>query len=249
MKARVIFVGAATGAADLLTLRAVRCLERADVVLYDDLVASEVLELVGPGAIVRNVGKRCGRAGMSQASVNALMIDYAGQGKSVVRLKSGDPAVFGRLGEEMEALREAGIEFDIVPGVTAGLAAAADAQITLTDRRVASRVVFVAAHLADGRRQNWSEITTANTTMVIYMPGPNLEQLAAELQAAGVAGSLPCAVVSHAGSTDETIVTGTVAGLGGFKDVAAPAVLVLGEVVGASKAVSGAERAEIVDAI
>jgi uroporphyrin-III C-methyltransferase len=246
MKGRVIFVGAATGSADLLTLRAVRFLERADVVLYDDLVASEALEFVAPAAIVRSVGKRCGRRGMSQESVNALMIEYARQGRNVVRLKSGDPAIFGRLGEEIEALREAGVAFDIVPGVTAALAAAAAAQITLTDRRVASRVVFVAAHLAAGKRQDWADIASANTTMVIYMPGPDLAQLGVELQAAGVTASLPCAIVSHAGAADETITTGTVAGLADFKTVAAPAVVIVGEVVAENKTVSDAETTGVV---
>jgi len=248
MKGRVVFVGAATGAADLLTLRAVRCLENADVVLYDDLVASEALEFAAPAAIVRSVGKRCGRRGMSQDAVNALMVDYARQGKRVVRLKSGDPGVFGRLGEEIGALRHAGVAFEIVPGITAALTAAAAARITLTDRRVASRVVFVAAHLAGGKRQDWAEIVNANTTMVIYMPGPNLAQLGAELQAAGVAANFPCAVVSHAGAVEETTATGTVGELARFRVAEAPAVVIVGEVVNAIKAASDEKKPEVVSA-
>lgn len=246
MNGKVFFVGAATGSADLLTLRAVRCLEWADVVLYDDLVASDVLDLAAPTAIVRSVGKRCGRAGISQRALNALLVEHARQGKKVIRLKSGDPGVFGRLGEEIEALQEAGIEFEIVPGVTAALAAAAAAQITLTDRRVASRVVFAAASLADGKRQDWAKIVAPNTTMVIYMPGPDFASLAAELQRAGVAADLPCVVVSNAGAADELTVGGTISTLGTFAPAVAPAVVIVGEVVAPRNIVTKEERTETV---
>jgi uroporphyrin-III C-methyltransferase len=228
MTGKVIFVGAGTGSADLLTLRAVRCLERADVVLHDDLVARDVLEFVSPGAVVRNVGKRCGRAGTSQQDLNGMMVEYASRGRNVVRLKSGDPAIFGRLGEEIEALQEAGIGFEIVPGVTAGLAAAAAAQTTLTDRRSASRVVFAAASLAGGKRQDWAKIVSAETTLVIYMPGRDFAALGRELLAAGVAPNLPCSVISRAGAWDESTAGGTVSELGGFQAVEAPAVVIVG---------------------
>ncbi len=231
MKGKVIFVGAGPGATDLLTLRAVRCLERADVVLHDDLVSREVLEVASPRAIMRSVGKRCGRPGISQAALNALMVEYASQGKNVVRLKSGDPGIFGRLGEEIEALQDAGVRFEIVPGVTAALAAAAAAQRTLTDRRVASRVVFAAARLADGKRQDWAKIVAPETTLVIYMPGRDLAALGAELQAAGVADDTACAVISRAGADDEATATSTVAGLGAFETLCTPSVVIVGHVV------------------
>lgn len=238
MKGKVIFVGAGAGSADLLTVRAVRCLERADVVLHDDLVSPEVLDLVTPRAVVRNVGKRCGRAGISQQTLNALMVEHARRGSTVVRLKCGDPGIFGRLGEEIEALDEAGIIFEIVPGVTAALAAAAAAQTTLTDRRVASRVVLAAATLAGGKHQDWATIVSANTSVVIYMPGPDLAVLAAELRAAGVATGLACAVVSKAGAPDESTATGTLADLEKLP-AAAPAVVILGEIVaGRNRALS-----------
>lgn len=229
MNGKVIFVGAGTGAADLLTLRAVRCLERADVVLHDDLVSPDVLELVSPRAIVRSVGKRCGRPGVSQQVVNALMVEHARRGQIVVRLKSGDPAVFGRLGEEIDALQQAGVPFEIVPGVSSAFSAAAAVGVSLTDRRKASRVVFAAASLADGKRQDWARIFAPNTTVVIYMPG-DPEVLAAELTAAGVRGDVPCAIVSHAGAPEETTVVATVSELDGLPAVA-PAVVIVGEVV------------------
>ena len=228
MKGKVIFVGAGSGSADLLTLRAVRCLERADLVLHDDLVARDVLGFVPPTAAVHNVGKRCGRAGISQAALNGLMIEHARRGRNVVRLKSGDPGIFGRLGEEMDALQEAGIAFEIVPGVTAGLAAAAAAQITLTDRRCSSRVVFAAASLAGGKRQEWAKIASPDTALVIYMPGRDFAALGEELLAAGVAPGLPCCVISNAGGIDENACTSTVSSLGGLRRVAAPAVVIVG---------------------
>ena len=228
MKGKVIFVGAGTGSADLLTLRAVRCLERADVVLHDDLVARDVLDFVPGTATVRNVGKRCGRAGISQKALNEMMIAYAGRGQNVVRLKCGDPGIFGRLGEEIDALQEADIAFEIVPGVTAGLAAAAAAQITLTDRRSTSRVVFAAASLAEGKRQEWAKVVSPETTLVIYMPGRDFATLAGELVAAGVSPDLSCAVISNAGGLDEHAATGDLSGLGELRAGAAPAVVIIG---------------------
>src|SRR5438309_3545316 len=144
----IYIAGAGPGAADLLTLRAASLLRRADVVLHDDLVPREILDLCPASAEIVNVGKRCGRHGSSQEQINALMLWYARQTRSqtIVRLKSGDPAVFGRLGEEMDALRRAGLRFEIVPGITAASAAAAAAKITLTDRRAASALVVVTAH-------------------------------------------------------------------------------------------------------
>src|SRR5215467_2680877 len=133
MPGKVYIVGAGPGAADLLTLRAASLLHAAEVVLHDDLVPQEVLEHVSASAEVINVGKRCGRHGASQEQINQLMVRYAAEKSTVVRLKSGDPAMFGRLGEELDVLRDAGVPFEIVPGVTAATAAAAAAGFTLTD--------------------------------------------------------------------------------------------------------------------
>src|SRR5690349_13069389 len=145
MPGKVYIVGAGPGAADLLTLRAATLLRAAQVVLHDDLVPQEILDICPASAQVINVGKRCGRHGRSQEQINALMVWHARetQVQTIVRLKSGDPAVFGRLGEELDVLRRAGVEVEIVPGVTAASAAAAAAKITLTDRRAASSLVVV----------------------------------------------------------------------------------------------------------
>ena len=230
MKGRVVFVGAGPGAADLMTVRAVRVLERADVVLHDDLVPAEIVELAPPNALVLDVGKRCGQKGAAQQTINELMIDFAREGRAVVRLKSGDPALFGRLGEEMDALRAASVEFDVVPGVTAALAAAAGTSISLTDRRYASRVVFATASLARDTRQDWHALLAVGTTVVIYMPGRDYSRLASELTAAGAAPDLPCAVVTRAGCADETTAFATLSTLHTIAS-AAPSLVIVGEVV------------------
>jgi uroporphyrin-III C-methyltransferase len=147
----VYLVGAGPGDPELLTLRAVRLLETADVVFHDDLVTDEVLALVHRHALVTSVGKRCGRPRITQAGIHALMIESARAGQSVVRLKSGDPLVFGRAGEEIAALREAGVAFEIVPGVTAALAAGATLSLPLTDRKSASKLIFCTGHHAAGK--------------------------------------------------------------------------------------------------
>ena len=231
MRGKVFLVGAGPGPADLLTLRAVRVLQNADVVLHDALVSREFLEFVPAAATVLDVGKRCHQAGTPQPTLNQLMIEFARAGKRVVRLKCGDPAIFGRLGEEMDALRDAGIEFEIVPGITAALAAAAAAQISLTKRRLAHRLVFATATLAGERRQRWDEIVLPNTTVVVYMPGPDYHALAAELLAAGIGAELPCAIVSRAGGRDEAVTITTVGELQESPAAPAPAVLLIGEVV------------------
>src|SRR5579872_6536626 len=151
MQGKVHIVGAGPGAADLLTVRAASLLRAAEVVLHDDLVPQEILDLIAPGAEIINVGKRCGRHGTSQEQIHALMVQFAQQSRNVVRLKSGDPAVFGRLGEELDALQAAGVNFEIVPGITAGSAAAASLGVSLTDRRTASRLLIASAHRADSK--------------------------------------------------------------------------------------------------
>jgi uroporphyrin-III C-methyltransferase len=231
MKGKVYFVGAGPGALDLLTIRAFGALQRAQVVLYDDLVAKEFIDLLPRDIGVLNVGKRCGQLGMPQWRVNQLMIEHAEQGRRVVRLKSGDPSVFGRLGEEIEALREAHIEFEIVPGVTAATAAAASVQASLTKRHVASQLVLAPGKLADGRPQDWNEVVRPNTTVVIYMPGSDYDSLAAELMAAGVQSDTPCAIVSRAGSPGEVTRVTTVEELSEYTPAPSPAVVIVGEVV------------------
>ncbi|SRR5581483_1871034 len=231
MKGKVFLVGAGPGALDLLTVRAVQLLQRADVVLHDELVPHDFANLLRPTAIRLNVGKRCGKPGASQESINALMVRYAREGRRVVRLKCGDPSVFGRLGEEMDALREAGIQFEVVPGVTAAFAAASAAQVSLTDRRIASRVVLAAGSLANNEQQDWGRCIEQKTTLVIYMPGRDYAVVAGNLLRAGADPDMPCAVVARAGALDEEVRRTTVSKLPELSAAASPSVLLIGEVV------------------
>jgi len=233
MPEKVYLVGAGPGDPELLTRKAWRVLQSANVVLHDDLVPQELLCVLPPTAQVVNVGKRCGAKGISQVEINALMVQLAREGKIVARLKSGDPLLFGRAGEEMEALRQAGIEFEVIPGVTAALGAAAAAQISLTDRRHSSRVVFVTAHREGGTGLTNERHVSADTTYVIYMPGNRYPALAAELQAAGIGAEIPCVVISGATTKDETIFRTTVAQLPECPAAASPSLLVVGIVAGA----------------
>jgi uroporphyrin-III C-methyltransferase len=240
MPGKIYIVGAGPGAADLLTLRAASLLRAADVVLYDDLVPQEILDLCPKSAELVNVGKRCGRRGSSQEQINALMIWYttellheeAGQQERIiVRLKSGDPSVFGRLGEELDALRRAGIAFDVVPGITAAAAAAAAAGVTLTDRRAASALVIVTAHNARNESLQQTIFDPGRSTYAIYMPGPDYSRTANELAQSGLEPSTPCAVVSNAGRANQQTRFLVLAELASAEGIAAPALLIVGEVV------------------
>jgi uroporphyrin-III C-methyltransferase len=232
MSGKVYLVGAGPGAADLLTLRAASLLRAAEIVLHDDLVPAEVLELCPASAQIINVGKRCGHKGRSQEQINALMIWHARetQARTIVRLKSGDPAVFGRLGEELEALRRAGVEFEIVPGVTAASAAAASAGITLTNRHSASALVVVTAHNVRGEKLRASGFDPKRTSFAVYMPGPDYGRTARDLMESGVDASIPCVVVSKAGRNDEEIRRMRLSEIAAAKGISAPALLIVGEV-------------------
>jgi uroporphyrin-III C-methyltransferase len=243
MAGKVYLVGAGPGDPELLTRKAWRVLQSASVVLHDDLVPEEILRVLPPTTQVVNVGKRCGAKGISQTEINELMVQLAREGKIIARLKSGDPLLFGRAGEEMEALRQAGIEFEVIPGVTAALGAAASVQISLTDRRHASRVVFVTAHREGGTGLKNERHVAADTTYVIYMPGNRYVELAAELQAAGVGAEIPCVVISRATTKDETIFRTTVGHLRECPAAASPSLLVVGIVAGAA-AESGTRDSE-----
>jgi uroporphyrin-III C-methyltransferase len=232
MSGKVYLVGAGPGDPELLTRKAWRVLQSAKVVLHDDLVSPEILSALPPTAQVVNVGKRCGAKGISQPEINALMVQLAREGKIVARLKSGDPLLFGRAGEEMEALRAAGIGFEVIPGVTAALGAAASARISLTDRRHASRVVFVTAHREGGTGLRDEGHIAADTTYVIYMPGNRYAELAAELQAAGIGAEIPCVVISRATTKDQALLRTTVGRLPECAAAASPSLLVVGIVAG-----------------
>ncbi|SRR5216683_2390619 len=230
MTGTVYIVGAGPGAADLLTLKAAALLARAGAVLHDDLVPQEILDLVSPTAELINVGKRCGRHGSSQEQINRLMVVHARRGRPVVRLKSGDPAVFGRLGEELDALREAEVPFEIVPGVTAATAAAAAAHATLTDRRLASALVVLTGHRRDGAQDDSLMPRPEQATYAVYMPGPDYSATARELLRSGLDADTPCALVSKAGRGDQKVYRLRLGQLHAHAPVPAPAILIVGEV-------------------
>src|SRR3974390_333245 len=196
----VYLTGAGAGAAKWLTVRAVEVLKSADVVFHDDLVSEEILALIPPHVGVYNVGKRCGLKKISQVQIQEKIVQAARSGHTVVRLKGGDPLVFGRAQEEIVALRANTIPFEIVPGITAACAAAAVAEISLTDRKVASKVVLISNHqCAEKNTRLWGR-TFEDSTLVFYMPGGNLESLQAELLENGMDGAMPCLLIWQAGT-------------------------------------------------
>jgi uroporphyrin-III C-methyltransferase len=220
---KVYLVGSGPGDPDLLTVKAVRLLATAEIVLHDDLVTPAVLALANPRGLAVNVGKRCGAKKITQAEINRLMIEKASQGFSVVRLKSGDPLVFGRAAEEMDALREAGIPFEIVPGITAAFAAAASLQCSLTDRRASSSIIFSSGHHATGGPPEIPE-----PTRIVYMPGRDFSALAAEWAAAGLPTNFPCIAISRAAQPDQQITVTTLGVLGSSDPGPAPVLLLAG---------------------
>jgi uroporphyrin-III C-methyltransferase len=242
MAGKIWIVGAGPGSADLLTLRAVAVLRAAEVVLHDDLVSAEVLALCPPSALIINVGKRCGQQRHSQDDINSLMIFHARQDHVVARLKSGDPAIFGRLGEELEALRAAAIDFEIVPGVTAVAAAAAGAGLTLTDRRTASSLVFLTGHSAGDQSLRHPAFDLGKSSYAVYMPGPDYEHTAAGLMEMGIAPATPCALVSQAGRSSQQIHFMRVASLKQASGISAPAILIVGRVAGHAASAEHARR-------
>jgi len=231
MPGKVYLVGAGPGDADLLTLRAFKLLKSADVVLHDDLVGPGVLNFISTSAEVENVGKRCGQKSARQEHIHARLIYHASLGRQVVRLKGGDPLLFGRGGEEIEALRRAQIDFEVVPGVTAALGAAAIAQIPLTHRHVSSAVMVLTSHHASKDADPWPETIPANVTLVIYMPGYAYQETRARLVRAGLSSRTPVAVISQASSPHEQVYRTTIANLHLAPRLPAPTLLVVGDVV------------------
>jgi uroporphyrin-III C-methyltransferase/precorrin-2 dehydrogenase/sirohydrochlorin ferrochelatase len=223
----VSLVGAGPGDPELLTLKALRAIQKADIVLHDDLVPSAILALASPHAEILNVGKRCGSKSITQDEINALMVDHARKHSAVVRLKSGDPLIFGRASEEIDALNAAGIPFEIVPGITAAFAAAAAVGRSLTDRRCASSVVFSTGHHAQSHNSApLPQIEDA--TRAVYMPGRDLGMFAAEWLQEGLPGNFPCALVSHAAQPAQEVHYTTLADLAQLPSVSAPSLLIAG---------------------
>jgi len=230
MKGKVYLMGAGPGDPDLLTVKAMRVLRASEVVLHDDLVAAEILELIPAWTQVLNVGRRCGQAGMSQEKIHSLLISAAREGHQVVRLKGGDPLLFGRVGEEMEALSRAGIDFEVIPGVTSAMGAAAAARIPLTDRRFASKLVFVSNHAAGNTPAVWDDVIAKDATHVVYMPGTNYGEIAAKLSGGGLDGRTPCLIVANATQGEQQIRRTTLRELALEPRLPAPMLLIVGEV-------------------
>jgi uroporphyrin-III C-methyltransferase len=232
MTGKVYLVGAGPGDPELLTLKAARVLKNADVVLHDDLVGVEILRLAPGHAQIRNVGKRCGQKNISQAEINFLMVSLAAAGLQVVRLKGGDPLIFGRIGEEIAALRKANIEFEVVPGITAALGAASSAQIPLTHRQSSHALVFLAGHTASGADPtNWRALVSLGATVVIYMPGHHYSEIANKLRSAGLSDETPCAIVSRATTSQEQVFSTNIQKLGDAPRLPAPTLLIIGDVL------------------
>ena len=232
MNGKVYLVGAGPGDPELLTLKAVRVLRQADVILHDDLVSPKILSLAPKKALLHDVGKRCGRKHTQQEEIHFLMIELARQGLQVVRLKGGDPFIFGRAGEEIQALRSADIEFEVVPGVTAAFAAAAAAEVPLTLRQTASSLLIMTGHFADDRPlPDLRSILSSGSTIALYMPGSDPSLTVRKLVAAGVARQTPCAIVSRASTPAQQMAVTTLGELPSVDALARPSILILGDVV------------------
>lgn len=224
----VYLCGAGPGDPALLTMRAYHLLQHCEVILPDDLVSDEILELANPAALVVPVGKRCGQPRITQAGIHALMLEHAIAGRSVLRLKSGDPLIFGRANEEIEALRAGGIPFEIVPGITSAFAVAAALQTPLTDRDAASSLVLATAHHAAGK-PSATQAFPPDATIALYMPGRDFEALTRSLTAAGLAPDTPVAAVSCASTPAERVTLTDLQGLASSEPGPAPLLLLIGK--------------------
>jgi uroporphyrin-III C-methyltransferase len=212
----------------------VQLLQTADVILPDDLVSDEVLALASPTAEIIPVGKRCGQPRITQAEIHALMLKHARIGRSVLRLKSGDPLVFGRAGEEIGALRGACIPFEIVPGITTAFAVAANLRTPLTDRTAASKLILATAHHAAGKLEvtpKWTGAFPEDATLVIYMPGRNFRALADDLIESGITPDTPCVAVSKATTPEEHVHATTLGELQNGQVGPAPVILMIGHAI------------------
>jgi uroporphyrin-III C-methyltransferase len=252
---KVWLVGAGPGDPELLTLKAARLIGAADVVVHDRLIPEAVLRLARPDARLIHVGKRKSQHSVPQAGIDALLVALARQGLQVVRLKGGDPFVFGRGGEELAAARAAGVECEVVPGVSAALAAAAGAGAPLTHRGLAQAVTFVTGHAAPADGEGWGEpdldwarLAQPNHTLVVYMGLSTAPVVAARLAAAGRAPSTPVLVVENASRPDERRAVATLAGLAeAGASFSGPTILIIGEVAALAAVEPVLERAAELD--
>ncbi|WP_033920082.1 uroporphyrinogen-III C-methyltransferase [Sphingomonas sp. 37zxx] len=238
-RGRAILVGAGPGDPGLLTVRAVEALRSADVVIHDGLVDPRVLDLAPAGAQRISVAKKRARHTVPQEGINALIVDHVQRGAIVVRLKGGDPFIFGRGGEEVEAVRAAGLGVEVIPGVSAALGCAAEAMLPLTHRNYSSAVSFVAGQCKGLADQNWSGLAGQGRTLVIYMGVATASDIAEKLMGEGVAPDMPVAVLERGTCDDSRALRTLLADLGPMVDrerVASPAIIVVGEVVELSDA-------------
>lgn len=232
MNPTVWLIGAGPGDPELLTLKAVKALKQADVVLIDDLVNPQVLDYCAQARLVR-VGKRGGCRSTPQAFIQRLMLRYARQGLRVARLKGGDPCIFGRAGEEAQWLSDHGVACEVVNGITAGLAAATACGIPLTQRGMAQGVTLITAHSQDGTVPDWTGLARSGTTLVVYMGVAKLHDMSSQLLAAGMAADTPVAMIERASLTDQRECRSTLAAMTRDADafrLRSPAVLVIGQV-------------------
>jgi uroporphyrin-III C-methyltransferase/precorrin-2 dehydrogenase/sirohydrochlorin ferrochelatase len=239
---KVYLVGAGPGDPDLLTVKALRLIQSADLILHDDLVAQAILELAQSAAEIINVGKRCGVKNITQEQINGLMVENARENLTIVRLKSGDPLIFGRAAEEIAALTEADIPFEIVPGISAAFAAAAAIGCSLTSRNSASSVIFSTGHHARSRPDGLPSLE--DSTRVVYMPGRDLSSLAQQWLDEGLPPEFPCAIVSRAAQPGQQIIYSTLAALADTAPALAPSLLIAGWAVRESCASFEAEEIE-----
>ncbi len=230
---RVFLVGAGPGAEDLLTLRAQRLLQTADVIVHDALVPEAVVAMGRRDAHRISVGKRKGRHSVAQGEIDALLVRLGREGKRVVRLKAGDPMVYGRAGEEIAALRAAGIAYEVVPGITATLAAAADAAVPLTLRGVSQHLILATGHGADGDEpQGWEHLAASGGTVALYMGKSVADRIVTRLVAAGLPLSTPVIAVENAGRSSRRLFAGTLGelrALAARDDLAGPVLILIGE--------------------
>jgi uroporphyrin-III C-methyltransferase len=248
----VWLVGAGPGDPDLLTIKALKVLQKADVVVHDGLVSDEILDLSPAAARRISVAKRKSRHSYSQDEINRMLVAFALEGLTVVRLKGGDPFIFGRGGEELQACREAGVDCHIVPGVTAALAASANAGAPLTHRGSAQAVTFVTGHASAGKEPDldWTALARPNQTVVIYMGLSQAAPIAARLMAAGRAGATPALIVENASRADERRLVTTLSGLAeAAASLSGPALLIVGEAMALAQAGEPAELAALTRAV
>ncbi len=236
--ANVYLVGAGPGDPELLTVKAAALLQTADIIYYDDLVPEPVLQLAKTTALVISVGKRCGAKRVTQGEINTRLVESARRGLSVVRLKSGDPLIFGRASEEMNALASAGVSFEVVPGISAATAAAAAVRCSLTDRDVSSSVLIMTGHHAE---KPDGELPP---TRIVYMPGSDLGGYATKWLAGGDSPDMPCVLISRVSQPDQAIIRTTLRNLASLTPPASPAILLAGWVLSQER-----QPSEVIDSV